>query len=140
MSKETFYFSHDYNARNDIKIKRLIIQHGYQGYGLYWALVEDLYQNANALPLDYDCIAYDLRVSSDVIASIINDFDLFEVDDDTFGSLSIQRRLDKRNEKSRKARRSAMKDGAMMRTHRILMRTHRNLMRTQCDMKSIAML
>ena len=109
MSKETFYFSHDYNARNDIKIKRLIIQHGYQGYGLYWALVEDLYQNANALPLDYDCIAYDLRVSSDVIASIINDFDLFEVDDDTFGSLSIQRRLDKRNEKSRKARRSAMK-------------------------------
>ena len=61
MSKETFYFSHDYNARNDIKIKRLIVAHGYEGYGIFWALIEDLYQNANALPLDFDCIAYDLR-------------------------------------------------------------------------------
>ena len=109
MSKETFYFSHDYNARNDMKIKKLIVKHGYMGYGLYWALVEDLYQNDNAMPLDYDCIAYDLRTSNDIIKSIINDFDLFEVDDDTFGSLSIQRRLNMRNEKSRKARRSAKK-------------------------------
>ena len=109
MSKETFYFSHDYNARNDIKIKRLIVKHGYEGYGIFWALIEDLYQNANAMPLDYDCIAYDFRVDSYMIESIINDFDLFEVNDDTFGSLSVQRRLNKRNEKSRKARESAMK-------------------------------
>ena len=109
MSKETFYFSHDYNAKNNIKIKRLIVKHGYEGYGLYWAMIEDLYQNANALPLDYDCIAYDFRVSSDLIESIINDFDLFEVGEDAFGSLSVQRRLDKRNEKSLKARQSAMK-------------------------------
>ncbi len=85
MSKETFYFSHDYNARSDIKIKRLIVKHGYEGYGLYWALIEDLYQNANALPLDYDCIAYHFRTSSDMIHSIVNDFDLFEVGEITFG-------------------------------------------------------
>ena len=109
MSKETFYFSHDYNARNDIKIKRLIVKHGYEGYGIFWALIEDLYQNENALPLDYECIAYDLRTSSDIIESIVNDFDLFVVDDETFGSLSAQRRLDKRDEKSHKARQSAMK-------------------------------
>ena len=109
MSKETFYFSHDYNARNDMKIKKLIIKHGYEGYGLYWAIIEDLYQNENALSLDYDCIAYDLRSTFDTIESIVNDFDLFEVEEDTFGSLSVQRRLDKRNEKSLKARQSAMK-------------------------------
>ena len=109
MSKDTFYFSHDYNARSDVKVKKLIIKHGYEGYGLYWALIEDLYQNGNVMPLDYDFIAYDMRTSSEVVRSIINDFDLFEVDDDTFGSLSIQRRLDKRNVKSRKARQSAMK-------------------------------
>ena len=86
MSKETFYFSHDYNARTDIKIKRLIVKHGYEGYGLYWSIIEDLYQNANTLPLDYDCIAYHLRTSSDMIESIINDFDLFGVDEDTFSS------------------------------------------------------
>ena len=44
-----------------------------------------------------------------MIQSIINDFDLFQVEGDTFGSLSVQRRLDKRNEKSLKARQSAMK-------------------------------
>ena len=109
MSKETFYFSHDYNARNDIKIKRLIVKHGYEGYGIFWGLIEDLYQNTNALPLDYECIAHDFRVSSDMIESIINDFDLFDVEKDTFGSLSVKRRLDKRNEKSLKARESAMK-------------------------------
>ena len=109
MSKETFYFSHDYNARSDMKIKLLIIKHGYKGYGLYWAIIEDLYQNANALPLDYDSIAYDLRATKEVIKSIVNDFDLFVVDNNTFGSLSVQRRLEKRNSKSRKARRAAMK-------------------------------
>ena len=101
-SKETFYFSHDYNARNDIKIKRLIVKHGYEGYGIFWAMIEDLYQNANALPLDYDCIAYDFRTNSDMIESIVNDFDLFEVGEDTFSSLSIQRRLGKRMEISEK--------------------------------------
>ena len=85
MSKEPFYFLHNYNARNDIKIKRLIVKYGYEGYGLYWAIIEDLYQNANALPLDYDCIAYHLRTSSDMIQSIVNDFDLFEVVEDKFG-------------------------------------------------------
>ena len=109
MSKEAFYFSHDYNARSDSKIKQLIAAHGYEGYGIFWALVEDLYQNANALPLDFECIAYDLRSSVEIIQSIIYDFDLFEIGEDTFGSLSVERRLDKRNEKSRKARESAMK-------------------------------
>ncbi|MDD2475160.1 MAG: DUF4373 domain-containing protein [Dysgonamonadaceae bacterium] len=137
MSKETFYFSHDYNARNDIKIKKLIVKHGYEGYGLYWAMIEDLYQNANAMPLDYDCIAYDLRASSDVIESIINDFDLFEVDGDTFGSLSVQRRMDMRNKKSRKARRSAMKrwgdDDANA------LQNDANALRTHCDGDANAM-
>ena len=60
------------------KDKKTNSKNGYEGYGLYWELIEDLYQNANALPLDYDCITYDLRTSSDMIRSIVNDFDLFE--------------------------------------------------------------
>ena len=54
MAKDTYYFSHDYNARNDSKIKRLLSKHGYLGYGLFWAIVEDLYNNANALPTQSD--------------------------------------------------------------------------------------
>ena len=83
-SKGTPFFWHNYNARNNIKIKHLMRKHGQAGYGIYWAIIEELYENANALPLDYNSIANDLRVSSDVIQSIINDFDLFEVGKDTF--------------------------------------------------------
>ena len=107
MPKDTFYFSHDYNVRNDEKIKRLIRKHGMQGYGVFWAIIEDLYNNANALRTDYDGIAYDLRSDSDVVASVINDFDLFVFDGDFFGSKSVQERLEQRNSKSESARKSA---------------------------------
>ena len=59
--------------------------------------------------LDYDGIAYDLRSDSDTVFSVINDFDLFVFDVNTFGSLSVQKRLDERNDKSIKARESANK-------------------------------
>lgn len=109
MSKEnTFYFSHDYNTRSDMKIQRLITKKGYLGYGLFWALIENLYNNANALPLEYDVIAFDLRTDEDTIKTLINDFDLFVIKDGFFGSDSVQRRLDERNLKSTKARQSAL--------------------------------
>jgi hypothetical protein len=107
--RDTYYFSHDYNARTDSKIKRLIARHGLTGYGIYWAIVEDLYQNANALPTDYEGIAFDIRSDAETVKSIVNDFDLFKVDADLFGSLSVQRRLDEREQKSTKARDSARK-------------------------------
>lgn len=107
MAKETFYFSHDYNARVDDKIKKLLRKHGIKGYGIWWAIVEDLYNNANALRTDYDGIAYDLREDATLVKSVINDFDLFVVDGDFFGSESVERRMNERNEKSKKARVSA---------------------------------
>ena len=107
MGKDTFYFSHDYNSRSDEKIKLLIRKHGILGYGVFWAIIEDLYNNANALRLDYEGIAYDLRIDVKIIESIINDFDLFVIKEGIFGSLSVERRLNQRNEKSTKARDSA---------------------------------
>jgi hypothetical protein len=119
--KETFYFSHDYNARTDAKIKNLIRKHGFLGYGIFWAIIEDLYNNANALQTDCEGIAFDLHSDHELIRSIIFDFDLFVFDGDTFGSLSVQRRLEERDKKSNKARESAFKrwskDANAMRTH-----------------------
>jgi hypothetical protein len=109
MSVDTYYFSHDYNTRSNQKIKNLLQKHGATGYGLFWMIIEDLYNNANALRSDYDSIAYDLRSDSETIRSIINDFDLFIVKRNIFGSPSVQKRLDKRKEKSEKAKLSAMK-------------------------------
>ena len=104
---DTFYFSHDYNSRSDEKIKKLIYKHGFEGYGLYWAIIEELYQNANAMRLECERIAYELRTDEERIASIINDFDLFVTDGEFFHSTSIEKRLKMRNEKSRKASESA---------------------------------
>jgi len=44
-----------------------------EGYGVYWSIVEDLYQNANALPMDTEGIAFDYRVSENIVDFIIND-------------------------------------------------------------------
>lgn len=107
MSKDTFYFSHDYNSRNDEKIRKLLFKHGYEGYGIYWALIENLYNNANELQTDYESIAYEMRTHSELVKSVVNDFKLFEIVDDIFFSNSIQRRLEERKEKSIKARKSA---------------------------------
>jgi|688.fasta_scaffold452454_1 uncharacterized protein YdaU (DUF1376 family) len=115
--KETYYFSHDYNARADIKIKRLISKHGMAGYGIFWAIVEDLYNNANALPTDYESIAFDIRSDKNLVESVITEFDLFVIDGETFGSSSVERRLNERNAKSDKARESARKRWESMRTH-----------------------
>ena len=40
MKKDAFYFSHDYNAQDDAKILNLRSEYGWEGYGLYWAIIE----------------------------------------------------------------------------------------------------
>jgi hypothetical protein len=130
MTKDTFYFSHDYNARFDEKIKQLIRKHSMLGYGCYWAIIEDLYNNANALRTDYDGIAFELRITTEQAKSIINDFDLFVFDGDYFGSASVERRLNERNEKSVKARQSAFD-----RWNKV--KNNANALRTQSDGNAI---
>jgi hypothetical protein len=120
MKENTFYFSHDFNARSDQKIKRMLMRYGMQGYGIYWAIIEDLYQNANAMRTDYESIAFELRVDCDLVKSILNDFNLFVFDGENFGSLSVEKRMQERLNKSAKARESAFKrwdDATAMRTH-----------------------
>lgn len=106
---DTFYFSHDYNTRNDEKIKSLIFKHGLRGYGIYWAIIEDLYNNANVLRNEYERIAYELREDKTIVESVIKDFDLFVFEGEIFGSMSVQKRLDERNAKSVKAKESVKK-------------------------------
>ena len=107
--KETFYFSHDYGSRADSKIKRLIYKHGMEGYGVYWCIIEDLYQNDNKLNRDYEMYSYYLGCTTTLYENIVENFDLFVLTEDTFSSISIQRRLDKRLEKSNSAREKANK-------------------------------
>lgn len=99
--KETFYFSHDYNARQDPKIIELQMVHGMAGIGIYWCLIELLYENGGYLKLSkLKTYAYSLRVEQELIKSVIDEFDLFVVKDDVFYSASVIKRLEERKEKS----------------------------------------
>jgi hypothetical protein len=110
MGKDTFYFSHDYNARNDPKMQKLLRVLGQQGKGCYWDLVEMLYEEGGYLILSQcEDYAFALRVDISCITSLINDFSLFESDGEKFWSNSVIRRLDERKDKSLKASKSAKK-------------------------------
>lgn len=43
--KDSFYFQHDYNARNDQKILNLRVKYSWEGYGLFWAILEYMAEN-----------------------------------------------------------------------------------------------
>lgn len=47
MAKDSFWFKHDYNARNDEKILELRSIHGAEAYGIYWMIVETMADNDN---------------------------------------------------------------------------------------------
>lgn len=113
------YFSHDSNARNDDKILSLRMRHGWEGYGLYWALIERMREAANyACVCDYNVVAYDLRTDAAKIKSIIEDYGLFAFEAGTDGrkyvySESLRRRMRVADEaaktKSEAARKAVVK-------------------------------
>ena len=102
------YFSHDYNARLDEKVKQLLRKHKATGYGLLWFIIEDLYNNNNLMEADYEGLAYDYHENPEIVKSIICDFDLFVISGNTFSSKSVEKRLEERRKKSEKATKSAM--------------------------------
>lgn len=95
MKDNSYYFKHDCNARQDEKILALRMKHGWEGYGLYWALIERLRESANySCVCDYNLIAYDLRSDANKIKSIIEDFRLFDfATDENRGKLLYSKRL-----------------------------------------------
>ncbi|MEN6433877.1 MAG: Lin1244/Lin1753 domain-containing protein [Smithella sp.] len=103
MGNDTFYFKHDCKARVDRKLINLAMVHGMAGLGIYWCVVEMLYEENGYLPLEYERIAFELRTDTNVIRSVINDFDLFKIDVNKFYSESALNQLKLRAEKSEKA-------------------------------------
>ena len=97
MRKNTFYFSHDANAQSDEKILCLIADYGFEGYGIYWLLIELMFETP-ATELKYELIRglshrYNIDISklSNLIKSCVL-IGLFESDKKTFWSNSLRSR------------------------------------------------
>ena len=104
------YFSHDYQARNHQSLVKLRMNLGMEGLGIYWCIVEMLYENNGKVRLDeIETIAFELRTDSERIGDVLKKFGLFLFRSDYFYSESVNKRLRLRDEKSDKAKESALK-------------------------------
>ena len=107
MKKDAYYFTHDSNSRNDVKILKLRRIHGNEGYGLFWMLIEILREQNN-----FRCslsslkeLAFDFRTSEEILLSIIKNFELFTIDNnDFFYSESLCERMKPLEQKREKMR------------------------------------
>lgn len=114
--KSTYYFTHDCNARSDEKILAVRMRHKAEGYAVYFMLVEMLAgETDHTLRKDYNMLAFELRVASDIVKSVVEDFGLFQFTDDgeRFYSDSLNDRLEKldnlREQRAKAGRKSAEK-------------------------------
>ena len=104
------YFNHDSNSRNDIRIIKLRAKLSYEGYGIFWALLELLFNEENKLCIsDYETLAFGLQCDPKILKQVIEDFDLFVIEDNCFYSKRLHRHIEDINNKSTKAKESINK-------------------------------
>lgn len=76
MAKE--YFPHDYCAR--LTLREIRKDYGLEGLGFYWCFVEMLHEEGGYIKeTELESIAYDLRVSIDLVQAVIRNYDLFVI-------------------------------------------------------------
>jgi hypothetical protein len=110
MAKDAYWFKHDFGARNDPKLQIVLRKLGHEGKSVFWDLVEMLHEEGGYLQLkNIDDYAFSLRTKSDVIHSLIYDFELFHFDDKKFWSVSALLRITDKDEKTVKTRDAAAK-------------------------------
>ncbi len=121
--KESYYFSHDSNARHDPNICLMRAEYNVEGYGLYWIIIEILRNEPNyKLKLSrFPAIAIQSGVSPEKVKQFIEDciekYNLFKSDGEFFWSDSLIRRMTKM-EKIIKQRSEAGKASARARKKR----------------------
>jgi len=120
MGKDTYYFPHDFNARNDPKL--IALRHKYKAVGMavYWTIIEFLHeQEGNKFePKSYiiSTLAEQSGANAEqvleVIKSCIEEFDLLRSDEGCYVSDRVLRNIQKREEIS-EARSISGKKGAL---------------------------
>ena len=108
------YFSHDSNARNSDKLMKVRMKLGAEGYGIFFMLIERLREEEGyKSTIDYDTLAFDLRVEPEKVKQVVENYDLFKITEDGkyFYSDSFNERMEMMDAK-RKKRAEAGKKGA----------------------------
>ena len=112
MAKDTYWFQHDQDAHADPKILRLVSSRGWEGYGVFWAIVETLRGcDEYKLPVDaVDGLCWRLRIDRGLFDELV-EIGLLSLDMDFVFSKSLLRRMEKWDAKKDKCRASASLGG-----------------------------
>jgi hypothetical protein len=112
--KDAYYFPHDSNAKDDPKMILLIEELGMEGYGIFWMLIESLRDQPDyrASLLIVPALARRYNTTQEKVKTVIQRYDLFVVEDDTFFySESLNRRMEALAEKRLKRQLAGQKGG-----------------------------
>ena len=99
------YFSHDSNARNSDKLMKVRMKLGAEGYGIFFMLIERLREEEDyKSTIDYDTLAFDLRVDPEKVKQVVENYDLFKFTEDGkyFYSDSFNERMEMMDLKRKK--------------------------------------
>lgn len=93
--KDSTYFPHDSNAKDDPKIMLLIAQLGLEAYGIYWVLIEYLREQPGyqAPLILLDPLSRRFGLSKEKFEAIVKNYGLFTYDDFNFYSTSLIQRM-----------------------------------------------
>ena len=106
------YFSHDSNARNSDKLMRVRMKLGAEGYGIFFMLIERLREEEGYKgTIDYDTLAFDLRVDAEKVKQVVEDYDLFNFTEDGnyFYSDSFKERMEMMDKRAQQRKSKAKK-------------------------------
>lgn len=77
------YFSHDVNAQRDAKCLRLIQELGYEGYGIFWAIIERMAETKDCkLETDFDILAWSMHIDREQLVQVVTEYGLFVMSED----------------------------------------------------------
>ena len=89
------------------------MEHGMAAYGIYVALMQLLEEDEDhKLSKDYSMIAYEMRVDVSVVQSVVEDFDLFEVEEEYFYSKELSDTIEQARKVSEARARAGRAGGA----------------------------
>ena len=89
------------------------MKHGIAAYGIYVALMQLLEEDEDhKLSKDYSMIAYEMRVDVSVVQSVVEDFDLFEVEEEYFYSKELSDTIEQARKVSEARARAGRAGGA----------------------------
>lgn len=88
------YFPHDFNARNDAKLVELRMDMGNKGIGIYWSVIEMLYEEGGQMELSkLKAVAFAINEELTNVQQVVQHYNLFEYDENFFWSNTVLNRL-----------------------------------------------